>query len=293
MKSITECPICDNREFKAYITCNDYLVTNEKFAIQECSVCGLRLTNPRPDNKSIGNYYKSENYISHNDKSGGFISSIYRTVRNYTLDYKLRLIKKVNSGKGKLLDVGCGTGAFLESCKGDGWQIAGVEADEKVRMLTQEKLEIQIAQDLSEIHTSESFNIITLWHVLEHIPNLNDTIKQLSLLLAPNGTLVIAVPNSNSYDATYFKEYWAAYDVPRHLYHFTPHTIQKLFNKYNLRLIETRPMVFDAFYIAMLSTRYRTGKTNYIESIRVGLRSNANARKTGDSSSLIYIVRKS
>lgn len=221
------------------------------------------------------------------------MSSIYRTVRNYTLDYKLRLIEKVNSGKGKLLDVGCGTGAFLQSCKGDGWQIAGVEADEKVRILTQEKLEIQIAQDLSEIHTSESFNIITLWHVLEHIPNLNDTIKQLSLLLAPNGTLVIAVPNSNSYDASYFKEYWAAYDVPRHLYHFTPHTIQKLFNKYNLRLIETRPMVFDAFYIAMLSTRYRTGKTNYVESIRVGLRSNANARKTGDSSSLIYIVRKS
>ncbi|WP_026260649.1 class I SAM-dependent methyltransferase [Spirosoma luteum] len=292
MEAVTECPICDNVEFKSYLTCRDYLVSNEKFIIQECISCGFRLTNPRPDDKSIGNYYKSENYVSHNDESGGFINVIYRTVRSYTLSSKTRLIKKINGGEGKLLDVGCGTGSFLEACKSSGWQIAGVETDSTVKALAQEKLKIQVHQDLSEIPNKESFNVITLWHVLEHIPNLNDAVRRLSMMLAPNGTLIIAVPNSNSYDANYFKEYWAAYDVPRHLYHFTPSTIEKLINKYKLQVIETKPMVFDAFYIAMLSTRYQTGKTNYIESLKVGLRSNAKARKTGDSSSLIYIVKK-
>ena len=292
MEAVIECPICDSKEFKSHLTCTDYLVSNEKFIIQECKACGLRLTNPRPDSKSIGNYYKSENYISHNDESGGLINSIYRTVRNYTLGSKLRLINKLNGGEGKLLDVGCGTGSFLGSCKSNGWQITGVETDPTVRALAQEKLNIQIHRDLSEIPKDESFNIITLWHVLEHIPNLNDAVKQLSILLAPNGTLLIAVPNSNSYDATYFKKYWAAYDVPRHLYHFTPSTIEKLFKKHELQLIDTKPMIFDAFYIAMLSTRYQTGKTNYMRSIQIGMLSNAKARKTGDSSSLIYIVKK-
>ena len=267
-------------------------MSNEKFIIQECSACGFRLTNPRPDSKSIGNYYKSENYISHNDESGGLINSVYRTVRNYTLGSKQRLIKKLNRGEGKLLDVGCGTGSFLENCNKNGWQITGVEADATVRALTQEKLKIKIHSDLSEVPSDSSFDIITLWHVLEHIPNLNEAVKQLSMLLAPSGTLLIAVPNSNSYDAAYFREYWAAYDVPRHLYHFTPPTIEKLFKKYELQLIETKPMIFDAFYIAMLSTRYQTGKTNYMRSMQVGMVSNAKARISGDSSSLIYIVKR-
>jgi 2-polyprenyl-3-methyl-5-hydroxy-6-metoxy-1,4-benzoquinol methylase len=292
LEAVTECPICNNKEFKSYLTCNDYLVSNEKFVIQECNACGFRLTNPRPDNKSIGNYYKSENYISHNDESSGLINSIYRIVRSYTLRAKLRLIERLNGGVGKLLDVGCGTGSFLESCKSNGWQITGVETDATVRIIAQDKLKVQVHQDLSEIPSSDSFDIITLWHVLEHVPNLNDTVIRLSMHLAPNGTLLVAVPNSNSFDAYYFKEYWAAYDVPRHLYHFTPSTIEKLFKKLKLQLIETKPMVFDAFYIAMLSTRYQTGKTNYLKSLQVGMRSNANARKTGDSSSLIYVAKK-
>jgi 2-polyprenyl-3-methyl-5-hydroxy-6-metoxy-1,4-benzoquinol methylase len=292
LEAVTECPICDNKEFKPYLTCNDYLVSNEKFVIQECSGCGFRLTNPRPDDKSIGNYYKSENYISHNDRSGGLINSIYRIVRNYTLGSKIRLITKLNRGEGKLLDVGCGTGSFLESCKSNGWQITGVETDATVRTLAQEKLRVQIHLNLNEVPNDEPFDIITLWHVLEHIPNLNDAVERLSMLLAPNGTLLIAVPNSNSYDANYFRECWAAYDVPRHLYHFTPPTIEKLFRKHELQLIETKPMVFDAFYIAMLSTRYQSGRTNYLKSLQAGMLSNTKARKTGNSSSLIYIVKK-
>ena len=190
------------------------------------------------------------------------------------------------------MDVGCGTGAFLESCKISGWKITGVETDSAVRSLAQEKLNIRIHSELSEIPTNELFDVITLWHVLEHIPNLNEAVERLSRLLSPNGTLLIAVPNSNSYDASYFGKYWAAYDVPRHLHHFIPSTIEKLLTKHGLKLIEMKPMVFDAFYIALLSTRYQTGKTNYIKSFQVGLLSNAKARTTGNSSSLIYIAQK-
>lgn len=292
MKTAAECPICGSVEFKPYMVCNDHLVSNEEFTIQECTACKFRLTNPRPDDKSIGSYYKSENYVSHNDESSGFVNSVYRLVRNYTLGSKSRLIKKLNGGEGRLLDVGCGTGSFLERCKSDGWRITGVETDATVRAFAQEKLGIQIQSDVSEIRSNESFDVITLWHVLEHIPDLNDAVRRLSMLLSPNGTLLVAVPNSNSYDAKYFRENWAAYDVPRHLYHFTPSTIEKLFKKYGLQLVEMKPMVFDAFYIAMLSTRYQTGKTDYTKSIRVGVLSNIKANKTGDSSSVIYVAKK-
>jgi 2-polyprenyl-3-methyl-5-hydroxy-6-metoxy-1,4-benzoquinol methylase len=191
-----------------------------------------------------------------------------------------------------MLDVGCGTGAFLESCQQSGWQVMGMEPDKDARAIAQKKLQAQIKPDLSALQREKHFNIITLWHVLEHIPNLNEVIPQLHQLLAPNGTLLIAVPNSDSYDATYFKEYWAAYDVPRHLHHFTPSTIKRLFQKHNFTIMDQKPMVFDAFYIAMLSTRYQTGKTDYLKSVQVGLTSNTKARQTGNSSSLIYLIKK-
>ncbi|GAB2548021.1 class I SAM-dependent methyltransferase [Spirosoma aerophilum] len=213
-------------------------------------------------------------------------------VRNYTLRSKLNLINKLTSKPGKILDVGCGTGAFLESCRKGGWSVTGMEPDPDARAIAKERLKAEIKPDLKALTGAEPFDIISLWHVLEHIPNLSETINQLRDLLTGQGTLLIAVPNSDSYDAQLFKEYWAAYDVPRHLHHFTPSTIESLFNKLGFKLVKQLPMVFDAFYIAMLSTRYQTGKTDYIKSLQVGLSSNAQAQKTGNSSSLIYLFNK-
>ena len=292
METIAQCPVCHSGPFKPFLVCKDYLVSSKDFQIQECQSCGFRLTNPRPDADSIGAFYKSDQYISHNDEGGGLVSSAYRAVRNYTLRSKLSLINKLNDGAGRLLDVGCGTGAFLETCHNGGWKVTGMEPDPDARGIATQRLKTDIKSDLNAIKGEGAFDIITLWHVLEHIADLNTTVDQLHNLLADNGTLLIAVPNSDSYDAQYFKQFWAAYDVPRHLHHFTPKTIKLLFSRHNFQLAEKRPMNFDAFYIAMLSTRYQTGRTDYVKSIWVGLSSNRAATKTGQSSSLTYLFRK-
>ena len=292
METVLTCPVCGENQFKPYVSCKDYLVSKQDFTIEECTTCKFRLTNPRPDKGSIDRYYQSEEYVSHNDQSRGLVNSVYKVVRNYTLNTKLNLINRLNEKQGRILDVGCGTGTFLETCKAGGWQIDGIEPDSTARSAAEQKLQIAIKSGLEELADKPLFNVITLWHVLEHIPDLNDTIQQLYKLLDPAGTLVIAVPNSNSYDAQYFKEFWAAYDLPRHLHHFTYNPIKALFGKHNFQLVSTKPMVFDAYYIAMLSTRYQTGKTDYLKSLRLGFTSNSKASKSGEWSSLIYIFKK-
>ena len=292
METVIQCPVCGNKLFSPFLVCKDYLVSDQEFSIQQCTQCKFRLTNPRPDAQSISSYYKSEQYVSHNDESSGLINTAYRLVRNYTLQSKLKLINQLNGKQGHVLDVGCGTGAFLESCQQGGWKVTGMEPDPDARAVAVKKLSAAIEPNLESLKSYPQYDIITLWHVLEHVPNLNETIPILHKLLANTGTLIIAVPNSDSYDAHHFQEYWAAYDVPRHLHHFTPTTIEPLFSKHQFKLVEKKPMVFDAFYISMLSTRYKTGKTNYLTSVEVGLASNRKAKQTGNSSSLIYVFKK-
>ena len=293
METLNLCPVCSNDTFSQFLICKDYLVSRQEFIIQECQSCGFRFTNPRPDVTEISSYYESEQYVSHNDESGGLINRMYRLVRTITLRSKLNLINELSAGKGKILDVGCGTGTFLETCKLGNWEVMGMEPDANARAIAQERLQLEVKPNLDSLIKTQSFDVITLWHVLEHIHDLNGVIPQLQNLLSAEGTLIIAVPNSNSYDAQYFNQYWAAYDVPRHLYHFTPPTIESLFKKHKFRLIGKRPLLFDAYYIAMLSTQYKTGKTDYIKSVRIGTTSNFKATQTGDSSSLIYLFKKS
>lgn len=292
LETINRCPVCDNDSFDHYLTCTDYLVSQKNFVIQACRKCNFRLTSPRPDSGEIGLYYKSEQYVSHNDQSGGLINTAYKIVRNFTLRSKVKLVDKEKGGVGRILDVGCGTGAFLESCRTAGWQVVGVEPDAEAASVASTKLKIDIQSSIHKLEKQNPFNVITLWHVLEHIPDLNETIQRFHHHLTNDGSLVIAVPNSDSYDAQYFKQYWAAYDVPRHLHHFTPATIEPLFKKHNFILREIKPMVLDAFYIALLSTRYQTGKTDYLKSVQIGLKSNTVAQRTGNSSSQIYIFKK-
>lgn len=291
LETIVACPVCAGTSFSPFLSCKDYLVSDKTFAIQSCDQCGFRMTNPRPDAASIGQYYKSDAYISHNDSGGGIIDTVYKGVRSYTLRSKLALINSLAKRPGNLLDVGCGTGSFLETCQAAGWTISGMEPDDDARRIASEKLKTPIAERLTDV-SANKYDVITLWHVLEHIADLESTITRFHQLLSDSGSLLIAVPNSDSYDAKVFGQYWAAYDVPRHLHHFTPTTIKPLFAKNGFTLMAQKPMPFDAFYISMLSTRYQIGRTDYVKSFLTGLASNRQARRTGDWSSLIYIFQK-
>ncbi len=293
MEQLNNCPVCQSQTFEKYLTVKDYTVSQEQFKIVTCKKCGFRFTNPRPDGKAIGEYYKAESYISHSNTSKGLISKIYQEVRKFTLKGKLNLINKLSPTKGKLLDVGCGTGMFLSITHEDGWKVNGIEPDRKARAIAEETNKIKITEEILSSFQNEKFEVITLWHVLEHVHELNATIDWLKERLSKDGSLIIAVPNHESKDAEIYQEQWAAYDVPRHLYHFSQKSIKQLFANHGFELKETLPMKFDSFYVSMLSTKYQKGKINYLRAFLDGLKSNIAAEGNSKNySSLIYVFKK-
>jgi len=291
---LEQCPICNKEDFKNFLVVTDNAISKESFVIVQCENCSFKFTNPRPDEASIGRYYASEEYISHSNTSNGLTNKAYRVVRSITLRQKVNLINKFVPQKGRLLDYGCGTGHFLAAAKQNGWQVAGFEPSDVARQTAAEITGISIeANDIGKFET-ESFNMITLWHVLEHIHTLNETVKKILALLKPEGYFLIAVPNADSLDAQKYKENWAAYDVPRHLYHFNQSTMKRLLKKHKMELVETLPMKFDAYYVSLLSEKYKNGgNPNYISSFLSGFKSNSHAGKTtNDYSSLIYVAKR-
>ncbi|HZH94662.1 MAG TPA: class I SAM-dependent methyltransferase [Flavisolibacter sp.] len=291
----TECPVCSNSRINPLLTVADNSVSKESFVIWQCAHCTLRFTQDAPDENSIERYYKSENYISHTNTDEGFINQLYKRVRKYTLEQKAALINATTGIKeGTLLDVGCGIGAFLHTMGAKGWNVKGLEPDSNARKLAKKLYDIDAEEPAQLFQLSPgSFNAITLWHVLEHVHELHGYMKQLKNLLASNGRLFIAVPNYTSLDADMYGVNWAAYDVPRHLYHFTPTAMTALVEQHGMKVISKKPMWFDSFYVSMLSSKYRSGHTSYISSIINGLRSNLKAlQHTDNCSSLIYIISK-
>jgi 2-polyprenyl-3-methyl-5-hydroxy-6-metoxy-1,4-benzoquinol methylase len=293
METLSNCPVCNAIEYKPFLVCKDNTVSRETFRIVQCVSCGFKYTNPRPEENKLGEYYKSEEYVSHSNTKKGFINSVYQLVRKYTLLKKLQLISGYYK-TGKILDIGCGTGEFLKVFKDASWKTMGIEPSSDARKMAIENYNLDVKEE-AEIKNleSESFDVITMWHVLEHVPQLNERIKDLKRLIKSNGIIVIAVPNCNSLDAKIYKENWAAYDVPRHLYHFIPKDIDTLFKNQGLKVFKILPMIFDSFYVSMLSEKCRTGKPNIIRALWNGFRSNLSAIKTGETySSQIYFIRK-
>jgi len=291
MEELKACPVCEGNRFDDYLKCIDHTVSRETFTIQQCKTCGFLFTNPRPTANEIGRYYKAEAYISHTDSSKGLINKIYKRVRSITLAQKFNLIKPALTNN-QLLDIGAGTGAFLNYCKSKGVEVFGIEPDEDARKIatTNYALNLQGESSLTEFKNGQ-FSVITLWHVLEHVSDLNNRIEELNRLLTDDGRIYVAVPNYKSDDASYYRAAWAAYDVPRHLYHFEQKTIKQLFAKHNLHLEKTCPMKFDAFYVSLLSETYKTGKSNLIYGFLRGLLSNLKA-KSNSWSSQIYVFKK-
>ena len=291
----TACPVCDSRNINPLITVPDHSVSGESFVIWQCMDCTLRFTQDVPDEASISPYYKSEDYISHTNTAKGFINNWYQKARKFTLQQKQRLITKTTGlSSGKILDMGAGTGAFLATMKTSGWQTTGIEPDDDARNIARKTFRIDLlgTDELQNLQPA-SFNAITLWHVLEHVHALHQYIDQLKNALKEKGKLFIAVPNYEAFDATAYNLYWAAYDVPRHLYHFTPRSMKALMEKHGLKIAQKKPMWLDAFYISLLSSKYKNGKPSVLSAGFQGLRSNIIAFLNKDKcSSVIYIIEK-
>jgi 2-polyprenyl-3-methyl-5-hydroxy-6-metoxy-1,4-benzoquinol methylase len=271
-----------------YIKTKDYFLTKEKFDLLFDAENEMLITSPVPNN--LEKYYQSDDYISHTDQSESLTDKLYVFIKNYNLKHKVRLLNSLFPEKGSLLDIGAGTGDFLVTAKENNWRVAGVEPNQKARRYAKTK-GVNLAAALNLIPIC-SYDIITLWHVLEHMPNLNDQLAHITRLVKNGGYLILAVPNYKSYDAHYYKEHWAAYDVPRHLYHFTKSSIVKLLLPHGLELIDTKPMLFDSFYVSLLSEKYKTGKNRYLAAFFRGLVSNIKGWSSKEYSSHIYLLKK-
>lgn len=289
----THCPVCKSDKITNLFSVKDYTVSGGQFTIAECMHCTLRFTQDVPTQDQIGAYYKSEDYISHTNTKKGLINSLYQNVRGITMKQKAATVKQYTGlQKGSLLDVGCGTGSFLHAMRVQGWQVAGLEPDADAREMAQQLygLAVQPSHQIFEL-SSDTYNAITLWHVLEHVHQLHEYVAQLKQLLTQNGKLFIAVPNYTSRDAQTYGTYWAAYDVPRHLYHFSPQSMNVLLQQHGLKVVQHLPMWFDSFYVSLLSSKYKTGSVKYASAALHGLASNLGALGNVTAcSSVIYII---
>jgi len=287
------CPACNSASIGPVLTVTDYSVSNEKFEIWECSSCKLRFTQDVPDQNSIGRYYQSPQYISHSNTKTGIVNKLYHLVRKFTLGQKKRLINnKTGLQKGKLLDIGAGAGTFAANMKNAGWSVTGLEPDATTRAKAIQNygIELQPSDQLFQL-IPQSYNAITMWHVLEHVHKLHDYLAEVKKLLKPGGVLFIAVPNYTSNDASRYQATWAAYDVPIHLYHFSPGSMKKLLDSHGLRVKSIQPMWFDSFYVSLLSEKNKTGKQQLVHGFLNGLISNIKALTDKNKcSSLIYVV---
>lgn len=293
-ETLTTCPGCASSDFEQRLECTDHFITGEIFAIDKCRSCGLLFTNPRPSPERISHYYDSSAYVSHSKTASGLINYLFHLSRRYTLSYKRGIVKKYSTGN-SLLDYGCGTGDFLRLMQRSGFSCKGIEPNQQAREKAIEQIESEVYdEDGLQAINKHSLDAISLWHVLEHIYPLADRIRKFHELLKDDGTLFIAVPNHKALDAKIYGAHWAAWDVPRHIYHFDHYSITSLMHRHGFILIKTRPMMLDAFYISLLSQKYKSGKQHFFLALINGLRSNFSACFShANYSSIIYIFKKS
>lgn len=286
------CVVCDSDDIGKELTARDHTVSGESFEIWQCYNCSLRFTQNVPDSNEIGRYYASENYVSHSDSRRGLINTLYHLVRHRTMAKKYALIRwYTRKENGRILDIGAGTGVFLHNMKKHGWETVGVEPDAGARERARVNYSLDILPAEDFFHIEERFDAITMWHVLEHVHALHEYLDKIRSLLKPKAKLFIAVPNYTSFDAKYYGEFWAAYDVPRHLYHFSTPAMLKLLTMHGLKPIGMKPMKEDSYYVSMLSEKYKSGKNNLPWALVNGLRSNVDAyKKTERTSSVLYIA---
>ena len=274
---------------KHFLTVKDHSVSKETFDLYYDETLDMLITYPQPSVENLGKYYESEDYISHTDNKRSLFEKLYHFIKSIALKNKLNLINSLQPNKGKILDIGAGTGDFLSVAKNDGWKTIGVEPSDRAKAIAKNK-GVSFVSATSELENN-SFDVISMWHVLEHVPDLDKQIKELKRLLKPTGTLIIAVPNFKSFDAKHYGKFWAAYDVPIHFWHFSKTAIKLLFEKEEMKLEKVLPMKFDSFYVSLLSEKYKSGIMNFVKAFFIGLQSNWKAKNNFEYSSHIYILK--
>ena len=286
------CPFSEKKTvLKNYINVKDHSNTQEEFTIVSCETSNFLFTNPRPKESEIFKYYDFEDYISHTNKESDFISKLYQIARSYSIKRKNKLISKLINSK-KILDVGCGTGEFLSYMKKKGFDTYGIEVAKKARELSKKNHKLLVKDSLSKLNEN-NFDVITMWHVLEHVYDLDGYMKKIKYLLNDKGYLLIAVPNHKCFDQEYYGKYWAGWDVPLHLWHFDKESMLKLSKKYGFEITSIYPLYFDSFYVSLLSSKYKYKSSKLVQAFFIGLYSNLIAKlKTGEYSSLIYVLKK-
>jgi 2-polyprenyl-3-methyl-5-hydroxy-6-metoxy-1,4-benzoquinol methylase len=292
MEKLEKCNVCGKNSFSNYLQARDYFLTQEEFTIVKCDECGFLFVNPRPDVNEISKYYKSEEYISHSNTKKGLLNKVYHIIRRKNHQKKFDLISSYKEN-GTILDIGCATGEFLNYLKKQNWETIGVEPDINAQNFARTEYKLNVfSEDFLEKTEPTKIDVITMWHVMEHVHNIEQRMQQIKRLLAKDGITFIAVPNAACYDARHYGKFWAGYDLPRHIYHFTQGTMIQLFEKYDFKLDKIVPMEYDAYYISMLSEKYKTGSRKLWKAFWKGYQSNRWARKNENNfSSLIFIFK--
>ncbi len=289
-----KCLVCGKEQFEKIVDSKDYCVSQEDFTVSKCVSCTFGFTKNAPDADHIGRYYEHDDYVSHTDTKEGLFFSIYHSVRNYMLGQKLSYLKNHTTVK-KLFDIGSGTGYFVHHSKQNGVEVTGFEPDADARKQALKNFNIELESSLETVLSRrEKFDAISMWHVLEHVHDLNGYFEHFRTLLQDDGVLAIAVPNYTSYDAGYYKKYWAAYDLPKHLWHFSPESMKVLAKKHNFEHQKSYAMPFDPFYIALLSEGHKkSGFIGKLRAVFIGtisfIKGLFNSEK---ASSVVYIFKK-
>ena len=292
---INTCPLCGGQQLEHALTCTDHYASGEQFEVIRCAHCGFLMTQGVPVEAEIGKYYETPDYISHSDTQQGLMNRVYHWVRQYMLSRKAALVKRVSGlSEGSLLDYGTGTGYFANAMVCQGWKVKAIEKSPQARAFAKKQfgLDVEAEHSLKD-YPSRFLDVVTLWHVMEHLEHLNEMWETLHRILKDKGVLIVAVPNPESYDARKYKEWWAAYDVPRHLWHFSPLVMQRFGEKHGFVLEKEHPMPFDAFYVSMLTEKYKSNELSFVKGLWTGTLAWFSALGNKErSSSLIYVFRK-
>lgn len=262
----------------------DYFLSKEKFFVQKTSTPGVLETSPKP--KSIKKYYASSKYLSHN-KEKTLFAWVYFFFKKISIASKVRTIKSFKKNFISLLDYGAGDGFFVHSLRQKKIDAVGYDPFFKYN-----EKGMYNDPNFFKKNNLNKFDIITMWHSLEHTQSYSQALENAKSMLSDKGVLIVACPNYKSFDSEYYKRYWAGYDVPRHLWHFSPKGMRVVFSSLGFELLKTKGMFWDPFYVSMVSEKYKSSKLWFIKGFFVGLASCLASIFNKNPSSVVYVAKK-